>query len=96
MRKSDIVRTIADELGLTYVKAEDAVEAVLETIKETLSQGEPVILRRFGSFEVHAKHARQGRNPKTGEPAEIAARNVVRFKAGNRFKAAVNRDPEAI
>jgi nucleoid DNA-binding protein len=96
MSKSDMVRTIADELGLTYVKTEEAVEAVLETIKETLSQGEPVILRRFGSFEVHAKHARQGRNPKTGEPAEIAARSVVRFKAGNRFKAVVNRDPDAI
>jgi len=53
-------------------------------------------LRRFGSFEVRAKHARQGRNPKTGEAAEIAARNVVRFKAGKRFKAVVNRDPDAI
>ena len=91
-----MVRVIADELGLTYVKAEEAVEEVLETIKATLSQGESVILRRFGSFEVHAKHARQGRNPKTGEAAEIAARNVVRFKAGKRFKAAVNRDPDAI
>jgi nucleoid DNA-binding protein len=95
MRKSDIVRAIADELELTYIKAEEAVEGGLETIKETLGRGESVILRRFGAFEVRAKHARQGRNPKTGEGAEIAARNVVRFKAGKQFKAVVNRDPDA-
>ena len=90
-----MARAIADETGLTLVKAEDVVEAVLETMKETLSRGEPVILRRFGAFEVYAKHAREGRNPKTGEPAEIAARRVVRFKPGAPFKAAVNRGPSS-
>ena len=95
MRKIEIVRAIAEEQELTFVKAEEAVEAILETIKETLAQGEPVVLRRFGSFEVRAKPPRVGRNPKTGEPAEIAARRVVRSKAGNPFKAAVDGDPES-
>jgi nucleoid DNA-binding protein len=95
MRKADLVAAVAEELDLTYVKAEEVVNEILDTIKETLAQDESVILRRFGSFEVREKHARDGRNPKTGEPAEIAARRVVRFKAGNHFKAAVGGDSEA-
>ena len=95
MRKADLIAAVAEELGLTYVKAEEVVNEILDTIKETLAQGESVILRRFGSFEVRAKPARDGRNPKTGEHAEIAARRVVRFKAGNHFKAVVSGDSEA-
>ncbi|MDH3602033.1 MAG: integration host factor subunit alpha [Candidatus Tectomicrobia bacterium] len=91
MRKSDIVRRIAEETDLTYVKAEEVVNSVLDEIKSTLEQGESVILRRFGSFEVRDKRARVGRNPKTGEEATIPARRVVRFKSGNQFKAATNR-----
>ncbi len=93
MRRSEIVRAIADHTGLTQVKAEDVVDIILEEIKQTLSRGEPVILRRFGVFAVYAnyaKNARQGRNPKTGEPAEITARHVIRFKPGKPFKDAVN------
>ena len=93
MQKSDIVRTIAEQTGLTQVKADDAIDVILKEIKETLSRGESVILRRFGVFDVYAKNARQGRNPKTGEPAEITARKIVRFKPGKPFKAAVNQGP---
>ena len=90
MRKDEIVRAIAEELEMTYVKSEEVVEAILETMKETLARGEPVILRGFASLEVRDKQSRVGRNPKTGEAAEIAARRVVRFKAGKPLKAAVN------
>ena len=55
-----------------------------------LQQGDAVILRRFGSFHVRDKHARIGRNPKTGQEAAIPPRQGVRFKAGNQFKAVVN------
>jgi DNA-binding protein HU-beta len=96
MRKADLIAAVAEEQGLTYVKAEEAVNEILETIKETLARGESVILRRFGSFEVRAKGPREGRNPKTGEHAEIPARRVVRFKAGSHFKAAVGGDSEAV
>jgi len=96
MRKADLVSAVSDEQGLTYVKAEAVVNEILDTIKETLAQGESVILRRFGSFEARAKHARDGRNPKTGEHAEITARRVVRFKPGKQFKAAVGGDSESI
>jgi nucleoid DNA-binding protein len=90
MRKADIVRRIADATNLTQVQAEDVVDAVFSEIKNALQQGDSVILRRFGTFDVRAKRARVGRNPKTGEEAAIPARRIVRFKCGNQFKAAVN------
>jgi nucleoid DNA-binding protein len=90
MRKVEIVNRIAEETGLTKVKAEEAVDAILEEVKGVLQQGDSVILRRFGSFQVREKRARLGRNPKTGEEAGIPARRVVRFKSGKYFRAAVD------
>jgi nucleoid DNA-binding protein len=94
MRKVEIVNRIAEETGLTKVKAEEAVDAILEEVKGVLQQGESVILRRFGSFQVREKRARLGRNPKTGEEAGIPARRVVRFKSGKYFRAAVDGESE--
>ena len=90
MRKVEIVTRIADETDLTQVRAEKVVNAILEEIKDGLQRGEPVILRRFGSFQVRAKRARMGRNPKTGEEAGIPARRIVRFKSGEHFRESVN------
>ncbi|HBK79039.1 MAG TPA: integration host factor subunit alpha [Nitrospinae bacterium] len=93
MTKIDIINLVAEDTGLSKVKAEEAVESIIATIKETLQLGEPVILRRFGSFQVRSKNARIGRNPKTGEEAPISARKVVRFKSGKHFKEAMNGAP---
>ena len=90
MTKAEMIQRIAQELGCTTAQAAGAVEAILATIKATLQQGEPVILRRFGTWQVHAKRARVGRNPKTGAAAAIPARRVVRFTAGKPFKQAVD------
>ena len=90
MRKAEIVQRIAQELECTTATAAAAVEAILTTIKASLRQGEPVIVRRFGTWQVRAKRARVGRNPKTGAAAAIAARRVVRFTAGHPFKQAVD------
>ena len=90
MTKIEIVNIVAERTGLTKVKAEEAVETILQLMKENLAAGGPIILRRFGSFQVRQKSARIGRNPKTGQGAEIPARKVVRFKAGKYFKEAVN------
>jgi DNA-binding protein HU-beta len=89
MRKAEIVQRIAQELACTTAKAEAAVEAILSTIKASLRQGDPVIVRGFGRWQVRGKPARVGRNPKTGATAAIAARRVVRFTAGQPFKQAV-------
>lgn len=89
MTKMDIVNEVSEKIGLPRNMAEQAVESIINYIKETLQQGEPVILRRFGSFHVKEKKERIGRNPKTGEEALISARRVVRFKSGKYFKQIV-------
>ncbi len=91
MTKLDIINRIVEKAGLAKPKAEEIVELIIENIKETLSNGEAVVLRRFGSFSVRGKNTRIGRNPKTGEEAEISARSVVRFKSGKYFKDTVNK-----
>jgi nucleoid DNA-binding protein len=90
MTKIDIVNRVIEQTGLPKQDADTAVETIIMLIKNTLAKDEPVILRRFGSFQTRAKNPRIGRNPKTGEEAEISARKVVRFKAGKHFKQAVN------
>jgi DNA-binding protein HU-beta len=90
MRKIEIITRIANETDLTQFQAEKVVNAILEEIKDSLQRGEPVILRRLGSFQVRAKRARMGRNPKTGEEAGIPARRIVRFKSGKHFRESVN------
>src|SRR4029450_10448970 len=74
MRKAEIVQRIAQELACTTAKAEAAVEAILSTIKASLREGEPVIVRRFGTWQVSGKRARGGPHPQTGAGAAIAAR----------------------
>jgi nucleoid DNA-binding protein len=96
MRKIELARRIAEDTGLTNAKAEEVVDAILDEIKTRLSAGEPVILRRFGSFNVRVKGARVGRNPKTGEAAAISARRVVRFKSGKRLRASVHDPVEVV
>ena len=90
LTKIDIINHVSDDTGLSKVKAEEAVDAIIDAVRESLARGEPVILRRFGSFSVRRKNARVGRNPKTGLEAPISARRVVSFKAGKPFKDAVN------
>lgn len=92
MTKIDIINRVADVTGLSKQDADTAIETIIGLIKETLAEDEPVILRRFGSFQTRSKNPRIGRNPKTGEEAEISARKVVRFKAGKHFKQAVNNE----
>ena len=90
LTKIDIISLVSDDTGLSRVKAEEAVDAIIDAVKESLARGETVILRRFGSFSVRRKNARVGRSPKTGLEAPISARRVVSFKAGGNFKDAVN------
>ena len=95
MTKQDIINHVSAEANLSRAKAEEAVETVIKLIKDSLGHGESVILRRFGSFQVKEKAKRIGRNPKTGEEAEISARRVVRFKSGKHFKHTVNEGEKA-
>ena len=90
MTKTDLISAVAEKSGLTKKDAEKAVAAVIDSITETLANGEKVQLVGFGTFEVAERAAREGRNPHTGEPMPIAASKAPKFKAGKALKDALN------
>ncbi|SDZ10587.1 HU family DNA-binding protein [Thermoactinomyces sp. DSM 45892] len=90
MNKTDLINQVADATQMTKKDASEAVEAVLRTISESLSQGEKVQLIGFGNFEVRDRQARKGRNPQTGEEIDIPATKVPAFTAGKKLKDIVN------
>jgi len=90
MNKAQLVEQIANDADITKAAAQRAVNAAIQAISAELSTGGEVALIGFGTFSVSARAARTGRNPKTGEPLQIAASNVPKFKAGKLLKDAVN------
>ena len=89
MNKTELVKVVAEQAELTQKDAAKTVEALIDTISETLAQGEKIQLIGFGTFEVRDRSARKGRNPQTGEEIEIAASKVPAFKPGKELKEAV-------
>ncbi len=90
MTKTEIVNRVVEQSGLNKTTAVETVETIIDLLKDTLQTGESVILRKFGSFNVRTKKPRIGRNPKTGEEADISSRKVVSFKSGKYLRQAVN------
>ena len=82
MIKNDIVNYVADKTGVPKMKAEEAVEALFEAMKEALKRGERIELRGFGVFVVKARNRGIGRNPRTGEEVAIPTSKTIRFKPG--------------
>jgi len=87
--KADVVNSVADATGLSKKDAGVALDAVIGTIRDSLSDGKSVGLIGFGTFEVKTRAAREGRNPQTGEKIQIAKKNVPAFKAGKGLREAV-------
>jgi len=90
MNKAELIDAVASSADLSKADATRAVDAVIDTITDTLRKGDSVTLVGFGTFEVRARAARAGRNPQTGETIQIKASNSPAFKAGKAFKDAVN------
>ena len=90
MNKTQLIEVIADQSGLKKKEAEAALNAMTEAIAEALKAGDKVQLVGFGTYEVKARAARSGRNPKTGETIQIAASKHPAFTAGKALKDAVN------
>ena len=90
MNKSELIDTVASSADLSRADATRAVDAVLDTVTESLRKGDSVALVGFGTFEVRERAARSGRNPQTGETIQIKASKAPAFKAGKAFKDAVN------
>lgn len=90
MKKDGLIEAVAKAAGIEKKKqAQQAVEAVFETITKTLSQGEEVNIAGFGIFRVTKSAARMGINPKTGEKIQIAAATRPKFRASKTLKEAV-------
>ena len=79
MNKSDLIKEVA-RVTCAKKEAKDAVNAVFSTIKRALGKNDRVGISGFGTFSVRARKPRVGRNPRTGQPIEVAAKRVVRFK----------------
>ena len=90
MNKSELADAVAEAAGLSKADGARALDAVIDSITNTLKSGNTVSLVGFGTVQVKQRNARQGRNPRTGETIQIAASKVPSFKAGKGLKDAVN------
>ena len=91
MNKTELVAAMAEKTELSKKDAEKALKAFTDVVAEELTKGEKIQLVGFGTFEVADRPAREGRNPKTGEPMKIAASKAPKFKAGKALKDVVNK-----
>ena len=89
MNKAELVDAVATQAELSKQDAKKAVEALFETISNTLAKEEKIQLIGFGTFEVRERAARTGRNPQTGEEMTIPASKAPAFKPGKELKEAV-------
>lgn len=99
MTKRELVIEVSERLGYTQNEVSSVVQATLDTVIESLSAGERLEIRNFGVFEVKARDARIGRNPRTGEEVPISTKRVATFKPGKALKEWVQtgervREPE--
>ena len=90
MNKSKLAAHVVSETSVTRAAADRVVGAVFSAIADALTRHETVAITGFGKFTVRRRAARRGRNPRTGEPVEIAASRVPSFKPANALRDAVN------
>ena len=90
MNKAELIDAMAGDAGLSKADAKKALDAFVGATTGALKKGDRISLVGFGSFSVSNRAARTGRNPQTGKEIQIAAKNVVRFKAGSDLSTKVN------
>ncbi len=95
MNKRELIAAVAEKADVSKKEAEAVVKATFETITASMAAGEKVQLIGFGTFDVRARAARKGKNPRTGEAVKIKACKVPAFKAGAGLKEAVNTKKKA-
>ncbi|HTA84021.1 MAG TPA: HU family DNA-binding protein [Bacteroidia bacterium] len=89
MNKAELIDAIAGEAKITKADAQRAVSGIIDATTKALKKGDRITLVGFGSFAVVKRAARNGRNPQTGKAIKIAAKKVVKFKAGAELAAKV-------
>ena len=91
MTKSELIETILSRQSQLSAKdVELAVKTILEQMSQALANGERIEIRGFGSFSLHFRKPRRGRNPKTGDAVELTGKNVPHFKPGKELRERVN------
>lgn len=93
MTKSELIESLAkklEEKQIAHKDVELSVKTMLEQMAQTLASGERIEIRGFGSFCLHYRPPRTGRNPKTGEAVQLPAKNVPHFKPGKELRERVN------
>ena len=91
MNKAELINAVAEKTGLSKKDSEATITAAIDVITEALTQCEKVQLVGFGSFEVKARAARIGRNPRTKEQIEIPASKTPVFKPGKALKDTISK-----
>lgn len=92
LTKRDLVNKISAEIGLTQNEVFNVIQNAVDIISETLAEGDRVVIRNFGTFQIKEVKAKVGRNPKNpGKDVPIPARSVVKFKVGKDLKERVSK-----
>ena len=89
MNKQELISKIAEKVGISKKDATEALTALIATITDELKAGEKIAIPSLGTFEVRERAARTGKNPRTGEAVEIAAKKIPAFKPAKALKDAV-------
>jgi integration host factor subunit beta len=92
MTKAELVERVANKINLTKKDTESVVGIIFQSITDSLSSGEKVELRGFGSFRVRERNARTGRNPRSGETVDVPSKKVPFFKAGKDLRLLVDKN----
>ena len=97
MTKSELIELIASrQAQLSAKDVELAVKTILEHMSQTLQTGERIEIRGFGSFSLHYREPRKGRNPKTGDAVQLTGKYVPHFKPGKELRERVNLGLQAV
>jgi len=89
MNKASLVEKVHEVLGGTKVQAEQVVDTIFESVVDTMKSGDEVSIAGFGIFSAKERAARTARNPRTGEPIQVPAMRVPKFRAAKALKDAV-------
>lgn len=90
MKKAELIDAIAADAGITKAQAKKALDSFTDNVGNALKKGDRISLIGFGTFSISKRNARSGRNPQTGAPIKIKAKNVAKFKAGSELDSKVN------
>jgi DNA-binding protein HU-beta len=90
MNKTELVRTISEQIGLSLSNVNKTIDTMFQEITKALQKGDKVTFIGFGTFSISKRATRNGRNPKTGASIKISARNAPKFTPGKGLKSSVN------